>query len=352
MKVTNSVIYNNGDNIRNYLNSTHAALPGAIDISYTMTNDPDYDNSPNCITGIPQFDELYYLLPGSPGINIGMNGSNMGRTNSALLKSGPVVINEIMYNAPASADSKDWIELYNPQSTEQKIAGWILKDNNNLHSFTFIAGTKINADDFLVVCADTSAFKNVHPSVKNITGNFTFGFGDSDQVRIYTNNGILVDSVAYTNKTPWPAEADGEGYSLVLMDPEKNHSDPTNWNRSVQFGGSPGKGNLSTDVTEDNTDSQPEEYFLYQNYPNPFNPVTTIKFTIPFVEAYCITPLQIVTLKIYDVLGREVRTLVNEEKTPGVYSVTFDGSNLSSGIYFYRLQAGEFIQTKKLILMK
>ncbi|RJP63254.1 MAG: T9SS C-terminal target domain-containing protein [Ignavibacteriales bacterium] len=352
MKVTNSVIYNNGDNIRNYLNSTHASLPGALEISYSMTNDADYDNSPHCITGIPQFDELYYLLPGSPGINMGMNGSNMGRADSLVIKSGSVVINEIMYNAPAEQNSKDWIELYNPQNTEQNISGWVLKDDNNSHSFVIPSDIKIPANSFLVLCSDTSVFKTIHPEVKNITGNFSFGFGDSDQVRIYTINNILVDSVSYTNKSPWPAEADGDGFSLVLIDPEKDHTDPANWNRSVQFGGSPGRGNLSTGVTEGNTDNLPEEYFLYQNYPNPFNPVTTIKFVIPHVETGYIPSLQNVNLKVYDVLGREVRTLVNEEISPGTYEVIFNGSNLSSGIYFYRLQAGEFVQTKKLILMK
>lgn len=86
------------------------------------------------------------------------------------------------------------------------------------------------------------------------------------------------------------------------------------------------------------------EYKLSQNFPNPFNPSTTIQFSIPHS--------QFVNLKVYDVLGREVSTLVNEEKLPGNYEVKFDGSNLPSGIYFYRLQAGSFSQTKKLLLLK
>jgi len=83
---------------------------------------------------------------------------------------------------------------------------------------------------------------------------------------------------------------------------------------------------------------------LKQNYPNPFNPSTIISFSIPTSE--------FVTLKIFDVLGSEVVTLVNEEKPAGNYEVKFDGSGLSSGIYFYTLQAGKFVETKKLILMK
>jgi hypothetical protein len=85
-------------------------------------------------------------------------------------------------------------------------------------------------------------------------------------------------------------------------------------------------------------------YSLNQNYPNPFNPATTIKYQIP--------ELSFVTLKVYDVLGNEIATLVNEEKPVGSYDIEFDANALPSGIYFYRLQAGSFIETKKMVLMK
>ncbi len=81
-----------------------------------------------------------------------------------------------------------------------------------------------------------------------------------------------------------------------------------------------------------------------QNYPNPFNPTTVIEFAIPTTET--------VSLKIYDVLGREVATLLNERRNAGVHRINFNATNLSSGTYFYRLQAGTFTQTKKMILVK
>ncbi len=102
----------------------------------------------------------------------------------------------------------------------------------------------------------------------------------------------------------------------------------------------------------------PNGYFLSQNYPNPFNPTTTIKFSIPS-ETFHGTSLQHVVLKVYDLLGREVTTLVNEEKTPGEYSVEFRAlptgrqvQSLPSGVYFYRLTAGSFSESKKMILLK
>jgi hypothetical protein len=98
----------------------------------------------------------------------------------------------------------------------------------------------------------------------------------------------------------------------------------------------------------------PEEFKLYQNYPNPFNPVTKIKFSIPS-NLYPLTGEArggLVTLKVYDVLGNEILTLVNEEKSAGNYEVEFDASLLSSGAYFYRLMTNDFVSTKKMILMK
>jgi len=93
------------------------------------------------------------------------------------------------------------------------------------------------------------------------------------------------------------------------------------------------------------------KYKLLQNYPNPFNPSTTIRYTIPNVTLSRVEGSR-VQLKVYDVLGTEVATLVNEEKPAGSYEVIFNASQLSSGIYFYKLQAGALVETKKMILMK
>jgi len=88
----------------------------------------------------------------------------------------------------------------------------------------------------------------------------------------------------------------------------------------------------------------PKSFKLDQNYPNPFNPTTTIRYSIVKTAK--------VTLKVYDILGREVQTLVNKEQTPGYYSVTFNAANLASGVYFYRISTGAFTATKKLMLLK
>jgi hypothetical protein len=93
----------------------------------------------------------------------------------------------------------------------------------------------------------------------------------------------------------------------------------------------------------------PKKFVLEQNYPNPFNPSTIIKYSVSNINADF---SQRVTLKVYDVLGKEVRTLVNEEQKPGKYSVNFDASELSSGVYVYSIKIGSYASVKKMILAK
>ena len=96
----------------------------------------------------------------------------------------------------------------------------------------------------------------------------------------------------------------------------------------------------------------PTEFSLEQNYPNPFNPSTKIKYTLPSVTLRQAQSDIFVTLKVYDVLGNEIATLVNEEKPAGNFEVEFNSGNLPSGLYFYTLQSGNFAETMKMLLLK
>ena len=107
---------------------------------------------------------------------------------------------------------------------------------------------------------------------------------------------------------------------------------------------------ILTNINETETEI-PEEYSLSQNYPNPFNPTTTIEYTIPGFESG-IKNSEFVSLIIYDILGRKVATLVNSKQKPGKYILEWNASKYSSGIYFYKLSAGEYIQTRKMTLIK
>jgi hypothetical protein len=88
----------------------------------------------------------------------------------------------------------------------------------------------------------------------------------------------------------------------------------------------------------------PKEFVLYQNYPNPFNPITKIKYSIPKES--------VVTIKVFDILGNEVRTLISEKQEQGNYEIDFEGGDLASGIYLYKMQAGTFSQVKKMLILK
>jgi hypothetical protein len=98
------------------------------------------------------------------------------------------------------------------------------------------------------------------------------------------------------------------------------------------------------ELSSNQESSLPETFALSQNYPNPFNPVTSISFGLPEAD--------FVSIKVYDILGNEIISLVNEVREAGTYSVQFDATDIPSGIYFYRLQAGSFVESKKMVLMK
>ncbi len=102
-------------------------------------------------------------------------------------------------------------------------------------------------------------------------------------------------------------------------------------------------GDLVTSV-EQISNTLPKQFKLQQNYPNPFNPLTTIEFALPKRTS--------VKLQVFDLLGRQVTTLLDEELQPGEYQVTFEAEGLPSGVYFYRIQADGFVRTKKLLLLQ
>ena len=154
--------------------------------------------------------------------------------------------------------------------------------------------------------------------------------------QIIDENSILNSQEGYE---PYPLR-----YRVVAVDKHEDSSVPSDFADAIGLkpeGSSIDPGNGDKLVTENGL---PKEYNLFQNYPNPFNPVTNIQFDLPKEG--------LVTLKVYDLLGREVKNIVNEFKQAGSYIVSFNGSRLSSGIYFYRLEAGDFVQVKRMVLIK
>ncbi len=172
---------------------------------------------------------------------------------------------------------------------------------------------------------------------------FVSSLGDGVKLRI--SEGVWVD---FSDGIP----VDPDNYidigNLAIDVPSSSAQGQNLWAAYVPFDPNMTPGiyrtvNPITDVRQSEIET-PKEFFLKQNYPNPFNPSTSIQ--------YAISSRQFVSLKVYDVLGNEVTTLLSEGKKPGIYEVTFNASGLASGIYFYQLKLGNLIETKKMILLK
>ena len=131
--------------------------------------------------------------------------------------------------------------------------------------------------------------------------------------------------------------------AFVLLLSSKSNAQEVLWTRT--FGGSDFDGSFEySDMVEVEVNNMPARFSLEQNYPNPFNPSTVIRYHLPVQSK--------VTIKVFNILGNEVATLVNEEKQQGVYQLEFDASYLSSGIYFYTLRTNVFVETKKMSLIR
>ena len=143
---------------------------------------------------------------------------------------------------------------------------------------------------------------------------------------------------------PWPTAPNGEGPTLELIDPMEDNSIAQNWTASADIGGTPGKVNSIFSKIRLDNNNLPQAYFLYNNYPNPFNPTTVISWQIPGESR--------VDLTIYNILGEKLATLVSEKQKAGQYKIEFNAAKLPSGIYFYRLHAGDYQQVKKMVVIK
>ena len=233
--------------------------------------------------------------------------------------------------------------------------------DNTLATYNFLSDTLalynydgINAPALLDKIIIPSLLSNPYPDYYNSSNSY-LGVGMMDSLLIiYKYSGVIIYDIgdlanikyvgAWYGGGGWYGSSvslkkAGSNYFITNSDPRYNSLD------NLYSGLNNVTLDYLTDVKSNNSTKRiPVSYNLYQNYPNPFNPSTMIRYEIP-KESF-------VSLKIYDVLGREVKTLVNEDKPAGSYEINFNAASLSSGIYFYRIKAGSFVQTKKLMLLK
>ncbi|NTV83928.1 MAG: hypothetical protein HGA23_06455, partial [Bacteroidales bacterium] len=154
-----------------------------------------------------------------------------------------LVINEINYNSSPDFDPDDWVEFYNPNNYEVHLNGWIFKDEDDAHIYSFPENVVIGSNGFLVICSDTAAFHDLFPEIMNYTGNLGFGLsGGGELTRLYDFSGLLIDTVLYDDTDPWPDEPDGNGPTLELINPSLDNALGENWTAYGQHG-TPGNPN-------------------------------------------------------------------------------------------------------------
>jgi hypothetical protein len=227
----------------------------SINISYSLTNTGELPGEGNIMSD-PMFvytaNNNFMLLMNSPCINTGdpsspydLDGTRADMGAYPFIKDTTIsiVINEINYNSPVEYDTDDWIELYNYTDSDVDLSGWILIDENSGNNFTFPNNTFIEANDYLVICRDTSKFEQyIHDAT--CLGNINFGLDNAGELlTLFDSEMIVIDSVRYDDKSPWPEDADGLGFTLSLIEPYLDNAIPENWISSYLAGGSAGKPN-------------------------------------------------------------------------------------------------------------
>ncbi|MBC8214908.1 MAG: CotH kinase family protein, partial [Candidatus Marinimicrobia bacterium] len=137
---------------------------------------------------------------------------------------GEIVINEINYNSSSDFDSEDWVEIFNGRHSDVDLSGWTFKDSEDDHQFILPNNIELNTGEYLILCRDTTAFMSLFPNQTNFIGNFNFGLsGSGELIRLFNQTGVLIDEVEYDDHSPWPEEADGNGPTLELINPNEDN---------------------------------------------------------------------------------------------------------------------------------
>lgn len=161
-----------------------------------------------------------------------------------------LVVSEFMYKTDDYNTGDEWVEIYNPGVDDLDISNWVMKDDNDLNSYTLPSSTILAAGEAIIIAADSAAFKAQYPSVSaTVLGNFDFGLGNgSDAIRFFDNMGTLKYFLSYTDENPWPALADGYGASVAIIDAEDNSTAATNFTQGC-YNGDPGVVNTNCSCT-------------------------------------------------------------------------------------------------------
>lgn len=340
-EVKNSILANS--KVHTYLVDEKSYL----DITYSLSNTDSLLGTGNLFLDPLFVDTLimnFELQAGSPCIDAGdpssphdPDGSNAD-LGAYYIFNPPahefaIVINEINYHSDSLFDSGDWIELYNNGDADVDLSGWILMDSRDVNRYNFPNGLILMDDEYLVICNEKVNFCDINPEVGNYVGNIPFSFDNSGEVlRLFDSGMNLVDLVDYDDSDPWPEEADGEGPTLQLLDPDLDNNIPYSWIASEATGGTPGKHHLAG-IHEFTSNDQ------LRIYPNPATGYFYIQSDKVKKESLII--------EIYNICGQKV----DRKSYLGFSSeIKVDCSSLKQGLYLIRIIQNKTIINGKIII--
>ncbi|MDA3837722.1 MAG: CotH kinase family protein [Candidatus Delongbacteria bacterium] len=239
---------------------------------------------------------------------------------------GDLVINEFMAKNETTVfdqngEYDDWIELYNNTASDINLSGYYLSDNSDLPTKWAFPDTTITAGGYFIIWADEDELQG------GLHANFKLS-ASGESILLVNSEQKTVDEVLFGAQTVDYTTGRGPNGTgdFILMEPTFNAE------------------NLYVNSINDQTENLIDNCTLAQNYPNPFNPVTTIKFSIQKADK--------VNLSVYNSCGQMVEKLIDSNLSQGNHSVKFNASGVNSGIYYYRLEAGNTSLTKKMLLIK
>lgn len=266
-----------------------------------------------------------------PTLEINMQSALTVRPVFQVMDSPAIVINEINYNASDDFDTGDWLELYNNSSSNLDLSGWIMKDNDDTHSFSLPEGTVIGANAYLILTRDKARFLTEFPNLESVViGDFDFGLSsDGDAVRLYDADAVLMDEVNYLPDAPWPAAANGEGYTLELLAPDLDNSLAESW-APVNFHGSPNQANVAV-----STINPKEESFDLFSYPNPFSDYINLEIRLERAAE--------VSIKLYNQDGRNLKIVDLGTLNAKEHVLEIDLDQLPSGVYYAKVLVGDYV---------
>ncbi len=336
--------------VRNTIFSQNEAMPqealDKLQFSYNLSNQELLPGNSNlqkeAMLADPEQND-FSLLANSPAIDSGDPASpndadgtraDIGAKPYSHIKAN-VVINEIHYNQDDIVLCGDWVELYNNSEQAIDISNWYFSDSDDNHKFIAPEGTVLPRRGFTVLVEDAALFAKSYPYVTNYIGSMGFGLsGGGELVRLYDSKDNLVDYVEYDDKEPWPTSADGDGYTLSLIDPDFDNALPESWYASEQLYGTPGKANNGNSINEEFA----KEGFNF--YPLPAKDYIVIESK---------SDIKLDDIQILDNFGKIV---IIQMQYISENSISLDLSSIVSGVYFITINnngkqtSGSFIKVK------